>query len=324
MLIDSRNIGRHAPWIAFLIIATAGSLVWFLAQGRGAPEWPGGGSPPGFTFGVAGGLLILFEFALWGRKKVRSWRIGRVQDWMIAHIWLGLLTVPLLVLHSGFRWGGSLSTVLMILFLVVIASGIWGLLLQQYIPSRMLSQVPAETIHSQINRMVLFMADDAHRLVEATCGPLPGEEAEPVETSATSSGAPVSHITVGAVQTVGNVSGKVLLTTVLKAAVPGSEPLRELYRTSIRRYLIEGRKSGSPLAIPSKAEFIFADIRTRLPLATRETIDFLENLCDQRRQLDRQDRLHRLLHNWVIVHLPLSVALVALMAVHIWVALKYR
>jgi hypothetical protein len=88
--------------------------------------------------------------------------------------------------------------------------------------------------------------------------------------------------------------------------------------------LLEGKKSKSPLAQPNKAEGIFEEIRNKLSLETHEAIDILENLCDQRRQLDRQDTLHRWLHNWLIIHLPLSVALVVLMFVHIWVALKYR
>jgi hypothetical protein len=290
----------------------------------GAPEWPTGGSRPGLVFGILGGLLILFEFALWGRKKLRAWRIGRVQSWMIAHIWLGLLTVPLLIYHSGFRWGGSLSTILMLLFLIVIVSGVYGLILQQVIPTRMLNQVPAETIHSQIDRTVRFMVDDANRLISVTCGPLPGEEPSEVEQEEIASGAPVSYMTVGAVQTVGNVQGKVLITRVPRAAIPGSEPLRELYRASIAPYLLEGKKTRSPLAWPNKAQFIFEEIRKKLNPETHEAIGILENFCDQRRQLDRQDRMHRWLHNWLIIHLPLSVALVILMFVHVWVALKYR
>ncbi len=324
MLIDRRNIAKHRLGIAFLIIATVGASVWYFLASRGASVWPGGSSPPGFTFGIVGGLLILFEFALWGRKKVRSWRIGRVQDWMVAHIWLGLLTVPLLVYHSGFRLGGSLSTVLMVLFLVVIASGVWGLALQQVIPTRMLSQVPAETIHSQIDRLVRFMVEDAERLVSATCGPLPGEEPDEVEQHEVAIGAPVSHMTVGAVQTVGNVQGKVLVTKVPRVAVPDSEPLRALFRTSIAPYLLQGRKSRSPLALRNKAQFIFRELKNKLNPGTHDAIDILENLCDQRRQLDRQKRMHFWLHNWLIVHLPLSVALVILMGVHVWVALKYR
>lgn len=323
MLIDRRNLARHRPWIASLLVGTAAASAWFFASSRGASEWPGGSSPPGFTFGILGGLLILFEFALWGRKKVRAWRIGRVQTWMAAHIWLGLLTVPLLIYHSGFRWGGSLSTVLMVLFLVVIASGIWGLVLQQVLPTKMLNQVPAETIHSQIDRMVRFMVEDANRLVRATCGPLPGEEVDEVEQQEVAEGAPVSHMTVGAVQTVGNVQGKVLVTRVPKVAVPGSEPLREVFRASIAPYLLEGKKTRSPLALPNKAEFIFRELRNKLDPGTHDAIGILENLCTQRRQLDRQRQLHFWLHGWLVVHLPLSVALVILMFVHVWVALKY-
>jgi hypothetical protein len=310
--------------VVFLLAATALSCAWYFFSSLGSSQWPGGGSRPGLVFGVAGGLLILFEFALWGRKKVRAWRIGRVQTWMIAHIWLGLLTVPLLVLHSGFRWGGSLSTVLMVLFLVVIASGVWGLILQQFLPTRMLNQVPAETIHSQIERMVRFMIDDAQRLVYATCGPAPGEESMEADPEEVEHGAPISHLTVGAVQTVGSVQGKVLVTKVPKAAVPGSEPLREIFRSSIAPYLKEGRRSVSPLALPNKAEAIFRDLRSKLNPGAYEAIGILENLCDQRRQLDRQDRLHRWLHNWLWVHLPLSIALVVLMFFHVWVAFKYR
>ena len=324
MLIDRRNLARHLPWIAFALLVTVLATVWYFAASRNSSVWPGGSSPPGFTFGIAGGALILFEFALWGRKKLRSWRIGRVKDWMVAHIWLGLLTVPLLVYHSGFRWGGSLSTVLMVLFLVVIASGIWGLILQQIIPTKILDHVPAETIHSQIGRAVEFMHEDARRLVAETCGPLPGEAVEEVEEEEVASGAPINHMTVGAVQTVGNVQGKVLVTRVKRSAVPGSEPLRELFRSSIGPYLLHGKKTRSPLAIPNKALMIFREIRVKLPKDADETIGILENLCEQRRQLDRQDGLHFWLHNWLVIHLPLSVALVVLMFVHIWVALKYR
>ncbi len=223
---------------------------------------------------------------------------------MIAHVWLGLLTVPLIV------------------------SGVWGLALQQFLPTRMLDQVPAEMIHSQIGRMVGFMVADAHRLVAATCGPAPGEDSHEAEPEDVEHGVPISHLTVGAVQTVGDIQGdiqgKVLVTRVPGAAVPGSEPLRELFRSSIAPYPIRGRASRSPLTIPNKARAIFDDLRARLGPATHETVQILENLCDQRRQLDLQDRLHRRLHNWLAVHLPLSVAVVVLMFAHARVALKYR
>src|SRR5947209_8694143 len=79
VLIDRRNFARHRRWAIFLLAVTALSCAWFAYSGLGSSRWPGGGSPPGLVFGTAGGLLILFEMALWFRKKVRAWRIGRVQ-----------------------------------------------------------------------------------------------------------------------------------------------------------------------------------------------------------------------------------------------------
>jgi len=324
VLIDRRNLARHWPWLVFLILVTIAATVWHSLSSRNASNWPGGGSPSGLTFGIVGGLLILFEFALWGRKKVRSWRIGRVQDWMIAHIWLGLLTIPLLLLHTGFRWGGSLSTVLLILFLSVIASGIWGLILQQVLPTRMLHQIPAETIHSQIDRVVRFMIADARRLVSTICGPISADFLDETEKRAILHGLPVSHLTVGAVQTVGRVQGKILITQVPHAAIPGSEPLSVLYLNSIEPYLLSGNKSQSPLILPNKSALIFQELKKKLSPETHDAISLLENLCDQRRQLDRQRQLHHWLHLWLIIHVPLSAGLVVLMLFHIWIALKYR
>ena len=74
----------------------------------GSWTWPGGGSPPGFAYGVLGGGIILFEMLLWPRKSLwRGWRLGRTKLWMTAHIWLGLLTLPLLLLHGGFHFSLS-------------------------------------------------------------------------------------------------------------------------------------------------------------------------------------------------------------------------
>lgn len=324
MLLDRRNGSSHLPWIVFVVAVTVGAAAWFFSAGRGAELWPGGSSLPGLTFGVAGGVLILFEFLLCWRKKVRTWRIGRTQIWMQAHIWLGLLTVPLLVLHSGLRWGGTLSTVLMALFLIVIASGVWGLILQQWIPRRMLDMVPAETIHSQIDRVVQQFIEDAARLVHATCGPADDESLtfEEIELAATERAE--SFLTVGAVRSVGKVQGRVLQTQVPHTPVAEAKPLREFFRSTVAPFLQQGTGSKSPLRFPNRAASMFADLRTKLPPEAHDALAALEGLCDQRRQLDQQARLHVWLHNWLLIHLPLSVALVLLMFVHIVVAMKYR
>ena len=104
------NWPEHRPWFLATAMIAVGAALWYVEEGVRTGAWPGGGSLPGFVFGVAGGLIIVFEMLLWARKKFRAVRIGRAKLWMKAHIWLGLLSLPLLVLHSGFAWwNGPLS-----------------------------------------------------------------------------------------------------------------------------------------------------------------------------------------------------------------------
>jgi hypothetical protein len=326
VLINRNTLREHRPWIIATLVVAVLAILWYLSllMGRSWDQRPRGSSGPGFLFGIAGGGICLFEFLLWPRKMVRTWRIGRAVVWMRAHIWLGLLSFPLLVLHSGFYLGGPLSTLLMVLFLVVIASGIWGLILQQFLPQRMLDDVPAETIYSQIDHVSGLLAAEAARLVEAVCGPVTEDRGRPLVTVEEAAGpAPHSFLVVGAVRGVGGVKGKVLQTRGYVEPVPDAEALRDFFDASALTYLEQGKLSKSPLAQANRSAAMFMELRERLPSAAHPAVDTLEALCDQRRQFDLQIRLHRWLHNWLWVHLPLSIALIVLMFVHVWVALKY-
>jgi hypothetical protein len=322
VLIERANWHLHRPWVFFTVAATIGATVWYIVEGAAVSPWPGGSSRPGLTFGILGGLLCLFEAFFWVRKKLRVWRIGRTQIWLRAHIWLGLLCVPLLVYHSGFRWGGPLSAVLLILLLVVVGSGIWGLILQQFLPTRLLYEVPAETIYSQIDQVSSQLHDEARRLVLAVCGPQPGDPVPGAEQRA-GYAASGTHLVVGAVRTAGSVQGKVLETLAPSDPIPGSEPLRKFFQSSISPYLLEGTASGRPLRDPTRAAGLFQDLRTQLHPEAHAVVDALERLCDQRRQFDTQARIQFWLQNWLWVHTPLSAALIVLMFIHVWVALMY-
>ena len=326
MLVDRKNLSLHLPWILLAIAGTAAAIVWYVLSCHGAERWPGGSSLVGLTLGIVAGAIILFEFLLWPRKQVRAWRIGRAQIWMRAHIWLGLLCVPLAAMHSGFHLGGGLSATLMLLFALVIASGVYGLAVQQWLPRWMLERAPAETIYSQIDRVAREYCAEGEALVLATCGPEedaedgsqrarggPAEELDPAE----------PFVTVGALRTVGNVQGRVLRTQVPTTPLAEAEPLRAAFFGQIEPFLREGAAAKSPLGEPMRAAEYFRQLKTGLEPAAHGVVDMLENLCSQRRQLILQARLHVWLHGWLWVHLPLSVALVVLLGIHAFVALKY-
>jgi hypothetical protein len=322
VLINRESLPRNLPWIAFFLLGSAAAIAVYGVECIGKPRWPGGSSPAGFAFGVLAGLIMLFEVALWPRKKIRAWRVGAARVWMRAHIWLGFFSVPLVVLHSGFSLGGQLSGLLTVLFGIVIASGIFGLFLQQFLPRMMLERVQAETIYSQIDYVAEQSYWNAEDLIDAACGePISPERSlrprrQKVESAPT-------FVTVGAVRTVGSVRGKVLQTQVPAAASIEGGVLVDNFLTKIGPYLLEGHRSSSPLCSPTASAAHFRGLRGALAAEAAGVIDALEGLCEQRRQYDLQIRLHGWMHGWLCVHVPLSVALIGLMFAHIVVALKY-
>jgi hypothetical protein len=77
------------------------------------------------------------------------------------------------------------------------------------------------------------------------------------------------------------------------------------------------------LANADKAQLAFSAVRTLLPAPAHDALDDLQDICDEARQLQKQERLHHWMHGWLLVHIPLSLALILLGAVHAVMALRY-
>lgn len=163
MRIDS----THRPWLLWTTAALAIAAVAYILFAVRSPQGPRGGSTIGLSFGVAGYALMLFAGLLGARKKFPVWRIGRAQTWMRGHLWLGLLSFPLILFHAGFASRGPLTSVLMILFVIVILSGVFGAALQHYLPRLMTTQVPMETIYEEIPHVREQLREEADQLIEA-------------------------------------------------------------------------------------------------------------------------------------------------------------
>ena len=146
MIVDS----THKKWCVFTLILCVISTVLYILYVRASPNGPSGGSWPGLAFGVAGSFLILFAGALSVRKRIRRREAGSAQSWLRAHIWMGLLSVPLILFHAGFRFGGLLEQILMLVFGLIIVSGIIGLGLQNFLPRFMQTSLPSSTMVEQI------------------------------------------------------------------------------------------------------------------------------------------------------------------------------
>ena len=196
----------HVPWFIFVCLATAAAIFLYLAN-FDPEKLPGihlpayliqkpsdhssiGGTPLGLIYGAISFGIFIFAALLSLRKKIPLWRIGTVQRWLRAHIWLTLLTIPLVILHSGFRLGGPMTTLLMALYAIVMISGIYGLILQHQIPALMKERLPAETVFEQIPHICAQLAAAAVKMRDSF---------KPTPPTKTDAGAPASSPTSKAV-----------------------------------------------------------------------------------------------------------------------------
>jgi len=324
LFVGKNASGHRLGWLFFTAVALAAAVVWYVSSSVGSPNLPGGSSLPGFWLGVAAAGIILFELLLTLRKRLRGTvrLVGPTGWWMRAHVWLGILCLPLAFLHTGFRFGGTFTTVLMVFLLVVIASGIYGLMLQHLLPRALLEQVPGETLFAQIDHVMVGCVERTERHLQVLCGPAKNDADAALVEALEEAGA-AYRLPSAETPMLRSMAEAVPLTAAGARRVPGSEALRDFFDAELRDYLLQGASGGSPLRSLHTAEQRFADLRTQMPAVASDTVDSLERLCELRRQLDRQAVLHRRLHAWLWFHLPLSWALLPLLAIHVVTAVKY-
>src|SRR5687768_15902518 len=124
------------------------------------------------------------------RKSFRVLPFGSAQFWLRGHIWIGLVSVPLVLFHANFRLGGVLEMALMAVFFIVIASGVFGLALQQVLPRFLKVRVPLETFPQQIPSLLKKSRDEAEELLKSLS--VPAKAASAVGAPAAAGGAPTS------------------------------------------------------------------------------------------------------------------------------------
>jgi hypothetical protein len=156
----------HKNWLLATLVLAAGAVLFYAAVAYRTPGPLTGGSLVGMWYGLAGFGLMLFAGALSLLRKVPSWWwLGSRKAWLKGHIWLGLLSGVLILCHSGFRWGGLLETVLMVLVGLVLVSGVAGLLLQQVVPHLIATRLPREAPYEQIPYLCTVLRSHADELM---------------------------------------------------------------------------------------------------------------------------------------------------------------
>ena len=293
MRIDS----THRPWLYFSIALIVLSTAIYIPYAR--MTTPAGSTAVGLTFGVIALGFMVFAALLAMRKRYRIMRIGSARVWMKAHLWLGTLALPMVLFHAAFHARGLLAFILMMLTFIVVFSGIYGAYLQHTLPTRMFREVPYETIYDQIGVIQQQLAAEARQHA----------------TNVTQMLAPARG------------AGATVTMTLVEVPEYGTEvaAFDTFFDTRVEPYLQAERKKaiGMDLRHSADAARAFEDFRKMFPPTAWPPITALEDICSEKRQLDHQIRLHHWLHGWLLIHLPLSAALLLLAFIHAIVALHY-
>jgi len=188
--------------------------------------------------------------------------------------------------------------------------------LQHFVPRAMTREVPLETIFEEIESVRAQLLEEADRIVESACGPLGialGAHGSGIGKGSEKAGGATAVIEQAAAAPV----------AVIAVTEEESAPLRAFYGREMRPFLENSGARNHPLADTAQAGGAFTGLRTLVPPALHETVKDLEDICEEERELTRQARLHHLLQDWLLIHVPLSLALLVLGAVHAVMALRF-
>lgn len=243
-----------------------------------------GGSAAGVAYGALALAAILVLLFFGVRKRWYKSTWGRLESWLQSHVWLGLLSVALVAFHSGFHFRDRVAVAAFAVLVAVVASGVWGVFLYAQVP-RLLTEVETNLTAEQASEQLDQLARGMARLAA-------GRSAE--------------------------------LTRVYEALLAQSFPGRyagwRILRPGSGRSR-RGERSGA------RGEVSLAAALARVGPAEQEELRQLLVLSRQREELHRrlldQQRYKNLLDVWLFLHLPLSIALLVLVAVHVAAALYY-
>lgn len=133
-----RILSKHAVGLAVAAVALAPSALVYLVGNRG----PGsrGGTVAGLILGLLA-LLWMLVLSLYGvRKHVPTWAWGTREGWMRVHSYLGIVAGLTVLFHADFRFGGLVTSLTAGSYLLVVASGIYGVISYSVVPKMMTAE----------------------------------------------------------------------------------------------------------------------------------------------------------------------------------------
>lgn len=276
---------RRYLWVA---VALAGvSVVAYWLQDPQEP--PNGGTILGYTLGTAGALLIAWLTWFGVRKRRYSSSAGTLQGWLSAHVYLGVALVVIVLLHAGFQVGWNIHTLALLLMLLVIASGLFGVVIYMRYPGK-LSENRGGASRSEL----LDQLDEIDRRSRRIADGLPPEY------------------------------GDLVISGIQRTAL-GSTLWQRLRSEDNSQVQINDQIVANPGQ--EAAMDWLAEQQSRADAGSATPIAELSALLRNKRRLLRQVRedlrLQATLEIWLYAHVPLTAALLVALAAHVLTVFLY-
>lgn len=277
-------------WVALGLCAAA-VLAYALQDPQ---EPPNGGTALGYTLGTLGALLIVWLAWFGVRKRQYSSTVGTVQGWLSAHVYLGLALILVVLLHSGFQFGMNVHTLALVLMILVVLSGIFGVYMYIKYPLRL-----SENRQGAGRSDLVDQIDDIDRRAKRVAGGLPRGYGELVHSG-------INRTVVGGsawAMIAGRDNSQVVLPTgddYTVVANPGQEAALD--------WLAEQQSRSMDAETAAKMAELSGLLRNKRKLLERLREDI---------------RLQAMLEVWLYIHVPLSVGLLAALVVHIITVFLY-
>lgn len=286
-LLRFRN-SRYLWWALGLVVAC---LALYATQGDVQPA--NGGTWQGYVLGTIGALLIVWLALLGIRKRRYGSSFGTLQGWASAHVYLGTALVLIATLHCAAQFGWNVHTLAYALMVGVILSGFYGVYAYLAYPRR-LSANRAGGARDELFAE-LYDLDKTGRELARQCDP----------------------------------EVQVVVASAIERTEIGGGVIAQLFGVDRSRFVrrgAEGKSTTKSASSPNRDQQGVIDfVGSRVPRANKRAEaanlqELLRVLCRRQAILQRirEDiRMQAWLAIWLYVHVPLTIALIGALAVHI-------
>jgi hypothetical protein len=273
----------------YLFVATALCVMAVALYAWHDPiEPPNGGTWLGYAYGAIGAALILYLLYFGVRRRRYASRLGTVQGWLSAHVYLGLALVLIVTLHTGFQFGFNVHTLAFALMVLTVASGVFGV----YAYTKYPTALSANAEGMSRDAMLVQVADIDRRARQMAAG-LPSQFGE----------------------LVGSAIGRTVLGGTAWAQLAGRDLSQVVLPRGQGHVVLANAEQDAALDWLAEQQSRSTDAESAAKIAELATL-----LRAKRRLLARlrQDiRIRGLLEAWLFLHVPLSFALLAALLAHV-------